>query len=114
MATSPLGNGEQSIAKWIGILAFVAVMAYAGYAVYKAALETKAENTQQTTLDTEPVTEATATPNPTVEAAAKGSPAPAVVTSSTDLKAADISLDSSDIDSTTSDLSTLDTDLDAF
>lgn len=93
--------------KWGGAALFMAVVALAGYTIYQASTNTQPETVTTT------VTTPSATPS-TADTAAKGSPAPAVVTNSTDLTTADKALDSSDIDSFNTDLNQNDTDLASF
>jgi hypothetical protein len=91
--------------KWIGAALFAGIVVIGGYAIYQASHETHTP------------TALSSSPTPTANAqdvAAQGTPAPASVTTSADLSAADQALSSSDIDSTTADLLLNDTDLASF
>ncbi len=101
-------ENQDQMVKWSALAVFALVVLGSGYAIYSIS-----QSIQQERSATTNTVASTPTPSPT-DIAAQGSPAPLAVTSSSDLTAADQSLDSSDIDSVTSDLSENDSDLAAF
>jgi len=106
-------SDRDHIFKWGGLVAFVAIIAAAGYVIYQAGQPAVTPNqTASNTVVSTPA--ATAVSSTAADQAAQGTPAPTKVVTATDLNAADAALDSSDTNSVTNELGQNDSDLASF
>jgi hypothetical protein len=109
MAISGPVSPSDNMVKWGAASLFIIVVLGAGYLIYSQSqsLRKEIDTSDQSIASTPSVISA-------ADKAAQGSPAPVVVATPSDLKAAEDSLDSSDIDSLNNDLDQNDADLASF